>query len=335
MGGLVVSVVGPGALGQAYAAGLAAAGAEVAVVARAERSRELVEAGEVRISGALERRIPLTTEGARAGRIFLTSSPLPHGGIIFAVKGYDLLAAARRFVGARAPWVVGVQNGIGKDDRLADLYGADAVVGEVGMLAAERGADGGVVVTNPGLTYLGELDGSSSDRVRALVDALSAGGIPAEATSEIRSLEWSKLVNVAATFGVDLIARSVWGTSMENEHLGRAFLSLFREASEVARSEGAHIRDLPGIPSATYLSIPEQAALALRAERAAKIRATGGVLDRRSSILQDLLRGRPLEADAIFGDLVERAERHGVQVPRLTLVLDIARALDPRGQLPA
>ena len=43
---------------------------------------------------------------------------------------------------------------------------------------------------------------------------------------------------------------------------------------------------------------------------------------------QDLLGGRPLEVDAIFGDIVERGERKHVAVPNLRLVRDLIRGLD-------
>ena len=115
---------------------------------------------------------------------------------------------------------------------------------------------------------------------------------------------------------------------MEDPHLGRAFLALLREAALIARAEGAEIRDLPGIPSATYLGQSEEESLALRAVRVQKVRQVGGELDRRSSLLQDLLKGRPLEADFVFDDLVGRAKRHGLATPLLELVRDIARGLD-------
>jgi ketopantoate reductase len=40
---------------------------------------------------------------------------------------------------------------------------------------------------------------------------------------------------------------------------------------------------------------------------------------------QDLLAGRYLEVDEVFGDLVDRADRVAVDVPRLRLVLDLLR----------
>ena len=54
--------------------------------------------------------------------------------------------------------------------------------------------------------------------------------------------------------------------------------------------------------------------------------ATGAHLP---SMTQDLLAGRALEVDEVFADLVHRAERAGVLVPRLRLVRDLLRGIDP------
>lgn len=325
-----MAIVGAGALGQAYSAGLAAAGVRVRLIAREASAASLRAAGAIRTTGVFARRVPLADHDAPATVRVITGTQIPVVvGLIFATKGNDLRSAAGVFASSDVSWVMGLQNGVTKEDVLGEIFGRDRVVGEVGTLAAERRADGEVLVTNLGCTFVGEPAGGPSERTGLLAETLTSGGIPAEATSDVRSAEWSKLVNVAGTFGVDLLARSVWGTSMEDPNLGRAFLALLREAAAVAHAEGVQIRDLPGIPSATYLSQPDEASLAFRADRAQKVRAAGGVLDRRSSILQDLIGERPLEADFIFGDLIARAQRHGVAVPKLELVRDIARGIDP------
>ncbi|MDQ6601094.1 MAG: hypothetical protein M3Z19_00045, partial [Chloroflexota bacterium] len=46
------------------------------------------------------------------------------------------------------------------------------------------------------------------------------------------------------------------------------------------------------------------------------------------SMTQDLLAGRPIEVEQVFGDLVARAERANVAVPHLTFVRDIMRGID-------
>ena len=65
------------------------------------------------------------------------------------------------------------------------------------------------------------------------------------------------------------------------------------------------------------------------AERAAPITLVAGAPESRTSMYQDLLAGRPMEVEAIYGDAVARAERVGVAVPRLTLARDLLRAIDP------
>ena len=46
------------------------------------------------------------------------------------------------------------------------------------------------------------------------------------------------------------------------------------------------------------------------------------------SMTQDLLAGRPMEIEEVFGDVVAKAERLGVEVPRITLVSDLLRGLN-------
>jgi ketopantoate reductase len=48
---------------------------------------------------------------------------------------------------------------------------------------------------------------------------------------------------------------------------------------------------------------------------------------------QDFLANRPIEVDEIFADIVARAERAGVAVPRMALVRDLLRGIDPGHRL--
>jgi 2-dehydropantoate 2-reductase len=91
--------------------------------------------------------------------------------------------------------------------------------------------------------------------------------------------------------------------------------------------------DYPGFPIRTYLGRSDEANVAWFAERAAPFtvvpRPEGTRPESRTSMYQDLLAGRPMEVEAIYGDVVARAERVGVAAPRLTLARDLLRAIDP------
>ena len=87
---------------------------------------------------------------------------------------------------------------------------------------------------------------------------------------------------------------------------------------------GVEVGDYPNFPPIyTYTVTPDEETLAKIVKPGPLPR--GGSLP---SMTQDVLAGRPIEVDQVFGDLVERAERAGVDVPRLTLVRDIMRGID-------
>jgi 2-dehydropantoate 2-reductase len=110
-------------------------------------------------------------------------------------------------------------------------------------------------------------------------------------------------------------------------------MGLIRETAAVAAAQGIPMGDYPGFPIRTYLGRSDEANVAWFAERAAPrpegTRVVPGAPQSRTSMYQDLLAGRPMEVEAIYGDLVARAERVGVPAPRLTLARDLLRAIDP------
>jgi 2-dehydropantoate 2-reductase len=258
---------------------------------------------------------------------------LPAGaGLLFATKGHQLAAAIASMRAAwpaaddRVAWVGGLQNGLAKDDLLAAAFGAEQVVGAVTILGGQREADGTVLVTSRGATYLGEFDAAPSPRVRAAVAALQRADIPVEAAPDIRSVLWSKACNAAGVFGVSVLTRLAGARMMRRPDLGRAFLSLIREVEAIATAYSVTLGDYTNFPIRTYLTTPEAEMIARFSSQPLPPPGARPVLP---SMTQDLLAGRALEVDEVFSDLLERAERASVPVPRLTLTRDLIRGIDP------
>jgi 2-dehydropantoate 2-reductase len=178
------------------------------------------------------------------------------------------------------------------------------------------------------MTYIGELAGGPSARAAAAAAALSQAGIPTTADDNIQSVLWTKACHAAGIFGASAPARASIPALMASPDLARVYLALIREAAATAEASGVAIRDYAGFPVRTYLSQPEGATIATFAASAASIRSAGGA-EPYSSMAQDVVSGRALEVDQVFGDLVARAERAGVAAPRLTLVRDLLRGIDP------
>ncbi|MBI3455551.1 MAG: ketopantoate reductase family protein [Candidatus Rokubacteria bacterium] len=332
-----LAFVGAGSLGQAFAALLAASGQAATLLATPTTAARLREAGRIRLRGVVTLDVPVAPAPAPSATVGVTADPsrLPAGvGVLFATKGHQLAGAIQAVrsvwppAGDTAAWVGGLQNGVVKDDRLAGAFGAERVVGAVTILGAQREPDGQVTVTTLGATYLGELDGGPTTRVRAAAETLRKAGIPAEESAHIRSVLWSKACNAAGIFGVSVLTRTSIPRLLRDPDLIRAFLALVREAAAIAAAHGIPVGDYVNFPIRTFVSRPDEDTVAAITARASASGPTPGA-EIIPSMTQDLLAGRALEVDEAIADLVERAERAGVAVPRLRLVRDMMRGIDP------
>jgi 2-dehydropantoate 2-reductase len=335
------AIVGAGSLGQSFAALLARAGEHVTLLATPRSANRLRASGVITLGGTLDAVVPVSDATARAvtnappgpGAVVVATSPtdLPHDALVlFTTKGHDLPAAieaVRSAAGNRVAWAAGVQNGIVKDDLLANAFGAERVVGAVTIFGAQRETNrsGIVRVTSSGATYLGELDGHTSDRVRRAADRLQAAGIPTQARDDIASVLWSKACNATGVFGVTVLTRVSNQRLFADRHLMRAYLALVRETAAVAAAYGVQIGDYAGFPPiGTFVNRDDDATIDLLPPTVPALNGEPAF----ASMTQDLLGGQPLEVDAVFGDIVERAERKHVPVPSLRLVRDLIRGLD-------
>jgi len=153
---------------------------------------------------------------------------------------------------------------------------------------------------------LGEPDGSRSARVQAIAAALVESGLKAPVQTRIRNELWLKLLGNATLNPISALTHASLEqivTSVATRDLVR---TLMEEVDAVARALGIEVA----------LSIDK------RMEGAA---ATGA---HRTSMLQDLDAGRPLEVEALLGAVVELAGGAGVPVPSLRTVYGLTKLLD-------
>jgi 2-dehydropantoate 2-reductase len=296
--GISLALVGAGSLGQAFSGLLAASGQAVTLLATSATAARLLEAGVIRLRGVVTLDVAVAPAPAPAGVVGMTADParLPRGaGVIFASKGHQLGAA---IAAVRAAWPAAgdgalggrSQNGLAKDDRLAEAF-AGAVVGTVTILGATARRRGGGGL---GCTYLGELGGEpggrASARVAAAVAALREAGIPAEAPADIRSALWSKACNAAGVFGVSVLTRTSGPRMFRDPDLIRAYLGLVRETAALAGVYGVPVGDYTNFPMRTYVSQPDEETVATLSKRGFPAPATG--VESPPSMTQDLLAGR-------------------------------------------
>jgi 2-dehydropantoate 2-reductase len=215
--------------------------------------------------------------------------------------------------------VAGFQNGVVKDEVLAEVFGADRVLGAVTVLGAERRAPAAVTVAGLGTTHFGELGAAPGPRVAAAVAAFTAAGLPVASAADARVLTWTKYAHAVGVFGVSSLTRRPTGELFRRRPLIRAYRALIEEADAVARAEGVRLEDFASLPVASNLTGSADEF----ADRLLAVPPPPAAPPSYSSMLQDLMAGRPTEVEEIFGDLVRRARRHGLATPRVELVYDL------------
>ena len=312
-------MLGAGALGSLYGAWSADAGHDVVLVARRPH------ADAIRGGGLTVRAVDGTS---RVVELDATDDPSAAVGadvVLVACKAQDttpLLAV----VGPAVPAAVwSVQNGARQAEPLATRFGP-AAIGCVSMVGATLDAPGRVSHTFTGATYLGPLAGSSPGAVDAVAGSL--GEVSVERRDDIVDVLWSKAVLAAGAMGVSLLARLPYHHVFVEAPARRVFYDLVAEAAAVATAAGATLVDLPGpLQAGTLMRVPRAEALDTLAGIGAAMVGRGQT-SIRVSMLQSVESGRRLEVDAVFGDLVDVADRHGLAVPLLRAVTDIARTLD-------
>jgi 2-dehydropantoate 2-reductase len=321
-----VVVVGAGALGTVYGAGLARGGAVVQLLARRPHAEAIQAAGGVEIRGVDGTWHAELTADWRPERIE------PADTVIVMTKSHDTARAL-----AELPHLLDTvevaasfQNGIEKDRLLAEWCGEDRVVGGMSMVGATLDRPGIVSHTLPGATYTGELPAGDSPRVKALVAALEAGGLRAIATDEILSVEWSKLVHAGPSMTMTAMPQLPFHRALQDPGLANLYVHLLREGADVAAagSEPVEFLDLPGMfPVRSYLAASHAAAVAMVRERGLQMERSGST-NVITSMLRDLQTGRRLELDAVHGFLVAEGDRLGVPVPYNRTCLELLLALD-------
>ncbi len=311
---MTTAIVGAGAIGGLLGARLARAGDDDVLIARgahldAMRSRGLTLRSA---EGEFTVRPEATSDMraiSRASQVFIT------------LKAHGIPPVAESIGAALAPdaCVVAAVNGIPWwyfPDRhletvdpggvIARSIPRDRVVGCVVYPAATL-VEPGVILHEEGNRFsVGEPDGAKTERVERIGRLLAGAGFKAPVQSRLVPELWLKLVGNATLNPLSVIARATIAQMLAADAGRTVVRQLMLEVAAVARSVDV---DLP-------LSIDK------------RIEGAAGVGEHRTSMLQDLEAGKPLELDALLGAVVEIADWKGVDVPGLRTVYMRAKMVE-------
>jgi len=315
------AVVGAGAIGAFVGASLARAGAEVVLVARGAHLTAMRRSG-LRIVGPREEytvapgctdvcadigTVDVVIVALKAHQIAGMLDEIAH-----LVREDTVIVSMQNGV----PWWYFQQHGgpldghaldtVDPGGRLARMFDPERVVGCAVYCSTEITAPG-VVRHIEGTRYvLGHPGGATTRRLQKIAADLQAGGLKAPVTAEIRVDVWTKLLGNVCFNPLSALTRSTLGELAGDVRLAPMVRGMMHESLAVANALGITID----------VSIDR------------RIDGARRVGDHKTSTLQDLEAGRPLEIDCIIGAVVELGDLLGVDVSTTRDVYGLTKMLD-------
>jgi 2-dehydropantoate 2-reductase len=309
-----VLIAGAGAIGGYIGARLAQSGADVTLFARGPHLKAMQQHG-LRI---------LSADGDFTAhpRIIadLTQSD-PVDAIFLGVKAHGLTALAPQLTHLirESTTVVSTQNGIpwwyfenpplervDPGGIISQSIPNKNVLGSIVYFATDI-VEPGVIRHNEGNRIsLGEPDGSRSDRGRAIAEALIKAGLRAPFSTRLRQEIWVKLMGNVAFNPLSALTRATLAQMVRDPEVRALVRNIMMETEAVATKLGM---ELP-------VTIDQRIAGAEK------------VGEHKTSMLQDLEAGRPMEIEAIAGAVVELGDRMNIPMPHTRAVYAATRLLD-------
>jgi 2-dehydropantoate 2-reductase len=320
-----VCIVGGGAIGGLLAVRLAEAGQQVSVLARGESLEAIRSDGLslVEPDGSM-----VVASGVAA--VHDLGAVGPQDVVIIAVKAHQIAGIADRLevVYHDDTVVVPVQNGVpwwffqkfpgpfegrrleslDPDGTIERHIPADRIIGCIAYPAAERDSPGVVRLIEGDRFPVGELDGARTERVNVVARALTAAGFRSRVLADIRPHVWVKALGnlalnpISALTGATLVEICRWPQTRE------LAAEMMREATAVAEQLGLRPR----------ISIEQ------RLDGAEQVGA------HKTSMLQDVEAGRPLEIGALVGAFVELGSLTGTPMPVTETIYSLVSLLNSR-----
>ncbi len=313
-------IAGAGAIGAYVGARMARAGLDITLYARGPHLRAMQDKGvQVRsVDGDFEARPKIAGTLEEVGPVDV---------VLLAVKAHSLsqLAPQLRPVLAAGTTVVSMQNGVpwwffqdfggpwqgirlervDPGGMISAAIEPHRVVGSIVYFSTEITAPGVIRHTEGNRITLGEPDGTRSDRCRRIAEALVAAGLRSPITARIRHEIWVKILGNVAFNPVSALTGATLVQMARDPEVAVLIRNIMQEAEAVASHLGL---DLP-------VSVEQRMAGAEK------------VGEHKTSMLQDLEAGRPMELEAVVGAVVELGERLGLPMTHTRIVYACTKLL--------
>ncbi len=231
--------------------------------------------------------------------------------VLITLKTYSLEKGLQSLKGnySSSTIFLTVQNGIGNIEKIAKFLSPRQIMAGVTAQGATLIRGGLIKHGGNGPTYIGELDGKITSRLKTIVQLFNNSHLPCELSQNIEMLIWKKLL---INIGINAITALLGFSNMyisKNKWAKTVAQGAVEEAYKVCIKKGIKLEQ-------DIFSLVEEVSV-----------QTGQNI---SSMYQDILNKKPTEIEAINGAIVREGERVGVDTPINWTLTHLIRALEQK-----
>jgi 2-dehydropantoate 2-reductase len=298
-------ILGAGAIGAFFGSALARQGFEVSVVCRSDYQVVKQTGFHIRSPLLGEHRFTpaqVFSSAHEAGRqhdfVFLTTKVL---------EGEDRAAFLGPVVGKHTVIVL-IQNGVDIEPDIQAAFGKNEILSGVAFIAVSRTGPGEVHHQSAGSLTLGSYPRGITPSAQALASAFEAAGVPCKPTEDIVRARWQK-----ALWNATFNPISIMGGALDT--------AIILRTEEDRRFVRTAMMEIAAVAAAAGYAIATEVIDKL-------IAGTLAMPAYKSSMAQDFENGRPMEIEAILGNVVRAAHQREVAVPTLDAIYRIAKMVE-------
>jgi len=229
--------------------------------------------------------------------------------ILLTVKSFDTLSAIRpveHLISEQSP-LLSLQTGLGNLETMEKVVGPESIIGGFTFMAGTSLDPGVVRHGGSGKTYIGELDGTESERTRMISTTLTECGLECELCQRIIGRLWCKVIIYSAINPLSSILRVKNGQLLENMESIELMKRLVDEGINVAQ---AHSIDL------VYPNLYELL-----------FDSCNNTRDNLSSMLQDIINGNRTEIEALNETITRYGDEKGISTSTHKTVTELVKLM--------
>ena len=303
-----VAVLGAGAMGSLFGSQLAEGGLDITLIDIWREHVDAINGGGLRVVGH---------RGEHRVKVTATTDPASCGAadvVLVQCKAASTTAAVRNALDAGLfhddSVAISFQNGLGNEEMIAEVIGAERVLGGVTAQGASIEGPGCIRSYADLPSQIGQMEGGVSERATAIARVFSEHGLETTPSRHIRHDIWKKLMVNVGVSAMSGITNLTIGAAIAIPELHRMCYGAVAEAVPVACADGVQMSHEESREVLDLVTGP------------------GGTGGNKSSLCVDILNRRPTEIDVINGAVVARGERYGIETPINATLVALVKGIE-------